>query len=334
MWNMIQCAVQGRGHISTETPCQDKTYVYCENDTYVIALADGAGSARLSHYGAECVTKTICDSLIKEFDLYFSEDDGVAVKRKIIHDLWDVLEAVASEQACEIKDLASTLLVAAVNKDRYILIHIGDGVIGFLKDDELKVATQPENGEFANTTVFVTSTDVLHSMKILKGNLGAITGFVLMSDGTENSLYDKREKSLAPAVKKLMKLSWVMLKECLESEVKECFEEVVKAATTDDCSIAMLVKEDSLFRGYNELSKAQKDKMLGFEAGELSKKRRKRYDAILNYLVTPNTLDKVSWQIYTLKKYTKRYMERLLEQNLIVKQNELYRTAVILNKDT
>ena len=333
MWNMIQCAVQGRGHISTETPCQDKTYVCCENDTYVIALADGAGSARLSHYGAECVTKTICESLIKEFDLYFSEDDGVAIKRKIIHDLRDVLEGVVSEYACEIKDLASTLLVAAVNKDRYILIHIGDGVIGFLRDEELRVASQPENGEFANTTIFVTSMDVLHSMKILKGTLGTITGFVLMSDGTENSLYNKREKSLAPAVKKLMKLSRVMVKECLESELKDCFEEVVKEATTDDCSIAMLVKEDSSFRGYNELSQVQKDKILGFEAGELSKKRRKRYDAILNYLVIPNTLDRVSWQIFMLKKHTKRYLERLLEQNLVIKQNGLYRTAVILHKD-
>ena len=26
MWNTIQCAVQGKGHIKTETPCQDKTY--------------------------------------------------------------------------------------------------------------------------------------------------------------------------------------------------------------------------------------------------------------------------------------------------------------------
>lgn len=333
MWNTVHCAVRGKSHIKEDIPCQDKTYALESEEGYVIALADGAGSARLSQYGAEYVTKSVCESLMKDFDVYFSEEDGVAIKRKIIHDLRNGLEEVASEQVCQIKDLASTLLVAAVNKGRYILVHIGDGVIGFLRDDELKVATQPENGEYANTTVFVTSADVLHSMKILKGNLGTINGFVLMSDGTENSLYDKREKRLAPAVKKLMKLSQVMVKECLESELKDCFEEVVKEVTTDDCSIAMLVQEDSSFKGYNELTQDQKEKMLGFEAGELSKKKRKSYDAILNYLTTPNTLDKVSWQIFMLKKYANRYLEQLLEQNLIVKQDGLYRTAVILNKE-
>ena len=60
MWNVIQCAAQGRSHIKSDIPCQDKTYSAFDNDTQVIALADGAGSAKLSHYGAETVTKFIC----------------------------------------------------------------------------------------------------------------------------------------------------------------------------------------------------------------------------------------------------------------------------------
>ena len=61
MWNSVECAVQGRGHIKSDIPCQDKTFHVHENGVDVIALADGAGSARLSHYGAEFVTKQICD---------------------------------------------------------------------------------------------------------------------------------------------------------------------------------------------------------------------------------------------------------------------------------
>ena len=59
MWKKVHCAVQGRGHTKNQVPCQDKTFCYQENGVLVAALADGAGSAKLSHYGAACVTEYI-----------------------------------------------------------------------------------------------------------------------------------------------------------------------------------------------------------------------------------------------------------------------------------
>ncbi len=47
MWNIIQCAVKGRSHEKVNMPCQDKTYALFENDVQTIALADGAGSAKI-----------------------------------------------------------------------------------------------------------------------------------------------------------------------------------------------------------------------------------------------------------------------------------------------
>ncbi len=332
MWNTIQCAVQGRGHIKTQTPCQDKTYALFKNDIYVIALSDGAGSAQMSHYGAEYVTKQICGVLTDDFDMYYAEEDGSAIKRKIISDLLDGLQKIAINYGCDIKELASTLLVAAVKDDKYILIHIGDGVIGYLKDDEIKIASHPENGEFVNTTVFVTSRDVLHTMKILKGELGNIHGFALMSDGTETSFYNKKDKLLAPALKKLMKLSKIMEVSCLERETRKSFEDIIKNNTTDDCSIILLVEEDYSFHGYNLLPRKEKEIMLGYSNALLSKKRMQRFGEILNFLVFPNTLFSVSRKIYLKKKYTMKYIDVLLEQNLIVKNKEIYQTAVIMEK--
>ena len=71
MWSSVQCAVQGRSHVISNTPCQDKTFHMSEDDTEVIALADGAGSAKLSHFGAELVTKRICELLVKQFRIYY-----------------------------------------------------------------------------------------------------------------------------------------------------------------------------------------------------------------------------------------------------------------------
>ena len=328
MWNMIQCAVQGRGHISTETPCQDKTYVCCENDTYVIALADGAGSARLSHYGAEYVTKRACEMLVADFDMFHAETDGVAIKRKVIGDLSSGLKAEAVKHDCQIKDLASTLLVAAIKEDKYILIHIGDGVIGYLKGNELKVASAPENGEFVNTTVFVTSNDVLYSMKIMKGSLGEIQGFTLMSDGTESSFYNKRENSLAIGLKKMMYLSQIIDSEYLESEIRSSFEEVIRQNTTDDCSVALLVKADSTFCDSSIWMQKVQEKILGYNKAKQGKKRMQRLEEVLSFLMTPNTLCAVARRIGVKKKYAKKYLDILMRQSLVSQDGNLYFTTV------
>lgn len=332
MWNSVQCAVQGRGHIKTDTPCQDKTRFIYENETSVIALADGAGSATMSHFGAEYVTKRICELLTQQFDVYYNEDDGAAIKRVIVGTLMDGLEKLAQDIDCEVKDLASTLLVAAVKDGKYIILHIGDGVIGYVKNEELKIASHPENGEFVNTTVFVTSKDVLSTMKMMKGQLNGITGFALMSDGTEASLYNKREKSLAPALKKIMDLSQVIKSDCLQSEMESSFENVIKNSTTDDCSLIILVEEDYSFRGYRNLSETQKRVFLGGLEIIGRGKRIKRYDDILDYLETPRDLSQVSKHIYLKKKHCRKHIEFLLRRNLVISQKGRYSTSVIMDK--
>ncbi len=72
--------------------------------------------------------------------------------------------------------------------------------------------------------------------------------------------------------------------------------------------------------------------MLGYSNALLSKKRMQRFGEILNFLVFPNTLFSVSRKIYLKKKYTMKYIDVLLEQNLIVKNKEIYQTAVIMEK--
>ena len=332
MWSMIQCAVQGRGHIKTNVPCQDKTHTMFRNNVYVVALADGAGSAIMSHYGAEYVTKTMCECLTKDFDMYYAENDGVAIKRKVVSDLLVGLQEVAKVHGCEMKELASTMLVAAIKEDKYILMHIGDGVIGYLKNNEIKIASKPENGEFANTTVFVTSRDVLHSMKILKGQLKDIHGFVLMSDGTETSFYDKKNNALAPALNKIMKLSQLIDSECLEKEITKSFENVIKHNTTDDCSIALIVEEDYSFCGYNLMTQSEKEILFEYKKCQANKKRIRRMDMIVNYLIEPHSLSSISQKTYLKKKYVKRYVEVLQEKNLIIYDKGMYQTAIILEK--
>ena len=328
-WNVIQCAAQGRSHIKSDIPCQDKTYSAFDNDTQVIALADGAGSAKLSHYGAETVTKFICSELTEKFDTYFSDNDGASVKQQLIEGMLKSLSKTANQLECETKELASTLLFVAIKNNQFIIAHIGDGVVGYLENDEMKIASQPENGEFVNTTVFTTSKDAIMTMKLIKGSLGEIQGFVLMSDGTETSLYSKKERKLADVLKKIMQMSTIISVDKVQEQLEQSFENVIVNATTDDCSIAMLVKRNDDFKGYLQLDNRQKQKLLGLNSST-SKKTIRRYDDILLYLQNNQSISQVARRIHLKQKYTKKYIDKLCMLNFIEKNGSCYQTIIVL----
>lgn len=333
MWNLVQCAVQGRGHIMADIPCQDKTYVYHENGTTVIALADGAGSAKMSHYGAEYITKYICLDFTRNFQHYFQNPNGAAVKTELIEHIRNQLHELAKKLDCQFCDLASTLLLAAVNGENYILLHIGDGVIGYSKNGELKVASYPENGEFVNTTVFTTSKDALQTMKLIKGNLGAIDGFLLMSDGTEAGLYNKRKKTLAKVISRLMQNASEIEASAMNLQLEKSFSEVVRNVTTDDCSIAMMVEDSNRFPGYKNLTPDEKLDCLQINKNSTAPIRQsKKYDLILDFLQTPRSLQMISRKIHLKPKYTRKHLQKLFDLNFIEKQGNFYHTIVIMDK--
>lgn len=330
MWKQIQCTVRGRSHIKSDTPCQDRTYAITDGNTHVIALADGAGSATMSHYGAETATKCVCVDLAVHFENYFQNDDAGLVKTQLMKNIIDDLRSQAGVMKCDIKDLASTLLVAAVKGEKFILIHIGDGVIGYLDGNELKVASQPENGEFVNTTIFTTSKDAISTMKIIRGSIKNIRGFVLMSDGTEISLYNKREKRLASILKTIMDMVILIQLDALEKKLHHTFENVIRQNTTDDCGIAMLIKGNNDFKGYRYFSSVEKGILLQV-IGRSAKKRIMQYDTILEFLTDSHSLLDVARHLHLKPRYAKKRLNRLCKLNLLVEEEKRYRTIVIMD---
>lgn len=324
MWYSVDCAVQGVGHESENIPCQDKTCAVTTNDVSIIALADGAGSASMSHFGAESIVKKTAEILGSQFEEYFAEEDGVKAKTNLHQDLISELVVRAGELECECKDLASTLLAVAIKDDRYIIVHIGDGVIGYLKNDELRVASEPRNGEFSNETVFVTSPNALYEMKMMKGFIGEVKGFALMSDGTEASLYRRQDKYLAPVLKKVMKLCAILPESVVRDQLQKSFETVIRNATRDDCSIAILSQGGDDAR-YFDLPMREKQALLQIN-GDMpnAKKRMQRYETILKMLVSPHNRNQIAKAVHIKPKYIKKHLDRLMQLGLIEKDGCVY----------
>ena len=321
-WKSVCCAVQGRGHLKKNIPCQDKVARLESNGVQVIALADGAGSASMSHFGAACVVESVSKFVAENFSDIIAQDDGRLVTQKILSVALQALTDEAKIHDCTLKDLASTLLLAAVSDEKFFLAHLGDGVIGYLSDAGLKTASVPDNGEFSNETFFVTSAQAAAHMRIFKGALKKISGFILMSDGSEQSLYNKRKKILAPAVTRLMHRTCLVDAEILTPQLEDAIKSVILDNTQDDCSLAILARTSEQLPPLNELPLSERQEFFRVNGNRTLRSVRKkifRCDEICLLLARPLTLRQLSRKLHVKPLYVRKKLHRLFDAGIVTR---------------
>lgn len=229
---------QGVSHKISDTPCQDSVLVKQEDSYLFLGLADGAGSAKHSDIGSSLILRFL--SLYMQITFQKYQIEGEFSNETMLERIHLALIRISEMKKVSIQDLSSTLLFITVYYGEYIIVHIGDGVIGMLdENDELSVLSEPKNGELSNYTYFTTTMNASH-LHIYRGNINQLNGLVLMSDGVEEALYDYKTKSLAPITKEIIK--W--LDEGSEEEVSSALDEnlrnVFAIKSSDDLSIAIL----------------------------------------------------------------------------------------------
>ena len=96
-------AVRGRGHEKNGIPCQDATHTLQNDTAHIITLADGAGSARFSHFGAKATAKKMADFLSKNFDRFYNVDkeELTSIKKEIVTTLCENLQSLAAKKTKE-----------------------------------------------------------------------------------------------------------------------------------------------------------------------------------------------------------------------------------------
>ena len=161
IWKRCGCAKQGRSHLATGAPCQDSVAMLYRRNVSVVALSDGAGSAELSQIGSRICAAKLCEVCCRSFDVIWKMPEEAA-RASLVR---SIRRALVGElpSGYEIGSLASTALVVAVKRNRYIAAHLGDGVIGVKggdsRGDYLHLLSGPDNGEHSNETTFITSSD-------------------------------------------------------------------------------------------------------------------------------------------------------------------------------
>ena len=213
-WTGIDVAVVGSSHLrnSPPKPCQDAAVADALGRGLVV-LADGAGSAAVSHLGASAVVgavRRLCRTKEDELAVILDAADQVDgslrnLAQQIVRHAKGVVEDVASGHMRSQDDFRCTLLVWVVGKQRALWVKVGDGALVAEVDARAICIGPIGKGEFANQTNFVGPllVDSQWSWGVIDST--RLTGVVAMSDGAAERLVSNDATSVSIAIGKVLR---------------------------------------------------------------------------------------------------------------------------------
>ncbi|MBQ9254083.1 MAG: protein phosphatase 2C domain-containing protein [Bacteroidales bacterium] len=218
--DIVVASQRGRSHANKGIPRDDDFRVeFCkETKWYVMAVADGAGSAKYSRKGSRvacnvavehCLTKLKDSEDFEEYIKIFKNEGETPENRKWVGDnIYDIVgnaalkahKSIADEATSKgrnIKEYATTLLLAICKKFDFgwfvASFWVGDGALCLYDKNRqyIKLLGQPDGGEFAGQTRFLTMKEIFSDPKSFYQRLrfsieDDFTSLMLMTDGVSD----------------------------------------------------------------------------------------------------------------------------------------------------
>jgi hypothetical protein len=249
-FKLASATAQGRRHEAEGVACQDAVAYVAKGKFAAIALADGAGTARHAARGASLCVDATLRHLVSHFDSLLAASEGRA-KIDILANVRRAIRCEARTYSANFIDFACTLIFAITDGKTMLLGQIGDGRLG-VRDQAsgqwrpILVATK---GEFFNETTFVTSRRALANFQLARGLASSISACLLMSDGAEESLFNRGTQSFAPAVDTIA--NWVAdyPSKRVEAAIALQLQTLLRAKTFDDLSLVCMSRTTQTLQG-------------------------------------------------------------------------------------
>jgi hypothetical protein len=191
-WESASAAVIGTSHVERGGVCQDrcsaKVTFQGKRPWLAIFVADGAGSAEYSEIGAQMAIDIANDFVIQLMNLPEIElSDSLAVE--IVKEIRTAIYATAEETGRTAREYACTFLGLLSSELGTLAFQIGDGGIVVNTGTGLELALEPQNGDFANFTFFISDSDAVENLqtKIYEGPALQAAAF---SDGIQRLALD------------------------------------------------------------------------------------------------------------------------------------------------
>jgi len=221
--DMVAASQRGRSHAHEAKARDDDFQLFYDNDNewYILAVADGAGSAISSRKGSAIATQVavnVCKTQISQHNEEFcklikgfSEDKSDENRKKFgdylytivgssIFKAYKAIEDEAKTAGKPVKDFSTTLIFSICKKFSFGwfvgAFWVGDGGIGIYNKEThfIKVLGESDGGEFAGQTRFLTMPEITESKELYRrlrfDIVDDFTALILMSDGITDPKFE------------------------------------------------------------------------------------------------------------------------------------------------
>jgi hypothetical protein len=185
-WAHLKASVKG----FNKPELQDAHGVYCEGNSALLVVCDGAGSKKHSKAGADhCAA-----SLVAEFSKVLSAGPRISVSnwkqvaRGAFLNVAKTLETLAESQALQLTDYGCTAIVVLATEDFVGCAHVGDGRAGYLDEKNCwQSILVPYKGAEANATVFMSMLNPENAEQFIRTTSHSLKtrSIIALSDGPE-----------------------------------------------------------------------------------------------------------------------------------------------------
>ena len=175
-WITVAHSAIGKSHsqATPPIPCQDNHYFETLNNNWQLAIVcDGAGSAKMSHFGSKLISNNAIPYILKNTLSNLKwfkkgelpskkewENLGLTIFKETYSNLISWVEKYNKQNNTSyfFNDFASTVMFSLYNSKGVAVANIGDGRGGYLNTSgELKPLFTPFGGDESNGTIFITS---------------------------------------------------------------------------------------------------------------------------------------------------------------------------------
>ncbi|MDR3340815.1 MAG: protein phosphatase 2C domain-containing protein [Candidatus Symbiothrix sp.] len=226
--DMVAASQRGRSHAHEGKARDDDFALYFDNasEWYVMVVADGAGSAKYSRKGSAIACKTVievCKAKLVEFGATlekhveaYNKSASNEVRKQAGDLLYNIIGTAVfqayknieteathgpSGKLIPLKEYATTLLLSICKKFEFGwfvgAFWVGDGGMGIYRKEEpvyLKILGEPDGGEFAGQTRFLTMPEIMQPTEIYRrlrfDIVPDFSALILMTDGVTDPKFE------------------------------------------------------------------------------------------------------------------------------------------------
>ncbi len=246
-WVVLGASVVGTSHLARQSPCQDAHGgVVLQDGTLVLAVADGAGSARYSEQGSRLAVHASVAAVANAL-LTATPQDADGWQARLLEAMRTARASLAAQaeevEGSRTQDFATTLLLLVQTNEVVASLQVGDGAIVFeLEDGALELLTSTRSSEYVNETTFITSEDAEAKALISVRSLGSLRAVALFTDGVEGLAIEQAvQRAYPPFFRSLFEFARA---EDAEVEQVEAMlsSERVNQLTDDDKTLVVAVR--------------------------------------------------------------------------------------------